>query len=109
MTNGMIAMASNWKKGYGPQNATRKMTYRFGLHLFPNLLTLTKREKNLNPKATIAYKRPTTIGEKLTNYKHLALSKTNSMSKVRQGLATTAHFVVVMENTANQWYHVFHE
>jgi len=34
---------------------------------FTNLITLTKREKNLNPKAMITYKRPTTIGQLLTN------------------------------------------
>jgi len=32
MTNDMIALASNWKERHGPQNATRKMTNRFGLH-----------------------------------------------------------------------------
>jgi len=34
MTNDMIALASNWED-YDPQNATRKKTHRFGLHLFP--------------------------------------------------------------------------
>jgi len=31
------------------------------------------------------------------------------MSKVCQGLATTVHFVVAMENIANQWHNVFHK
>jgi len=35
MTNDMIAMASNWEKVYWPQKAKRKMTLKFGLHLFP--------------------------------------------------------------------------
>ena len=52
---------------------------------FPNLITLTKREKNLNPKAMITYKRPTTIGQLLTNYKHLALSKTREHVKRMSG------------------------
>jgi len=30
--------------------------------------------KKLNPQAMITYKRPTTIGQKLTNYKDLALN-----------------------------------
>jgi len=35
MTNDMIALASNWEDRLRPQNATRKKTYWFGLHLFP--------------------------------------------------------------------------
>jgi len=52
---------------------------------FTNLITLTKREKNLNPKAMITYKRPTTIGQLLTNYKHLALSNTREHVKGMSG------------------------
>jgi len=51
---------------------------------FPHLLTLTqkeKKEKKLKPKAMITYKRPTTIGQKLTNYKDLALNKTRKQTK----------------------------
>jgi len=33
MTNDMIAMASNVEERLPPQNVTRKMTNRFGLHL----------------------------------------------------------------------------
>ena len=40
---------------------------------FPQPITQKEREKNLNPKALITYKRPTTIGQLLANYKHLAL------------------------------------
>jgi len=48
----------------------------------PNhLLTLTQKEKKLNPRAMITYKRPTTIGQKLTNYKDLALNKTQKQTK----------------------------
>jgi len=35
MTNDTIAMASNWEKRLRPQNATKKMTHKFGLHLPP--------------------------------------------------------------------------
>jgi len=52
---------------------------------FPNLITLTKREKNLNPKAMITYKRPTTIGQLFTTYKHLDLSKTRKHVKGMSG------------------------
>jgi len=39
----------------------------------------------------------TTTGQKLANYKHLALNKTKNKSKVRRGFARTVHFVVAME------------
>jgi len=46
----------------------------------PSAYSNTKRKK-LNPKAMITYKRPTTIGQKLTNYKDLALNKTRKQTK----------------------------
>jgi len=45
-------------------------------------------------KAMTTYKRPATIGKKLTNYKHLALTKTNKQTKGLPGLGNTVHFVV---------------
>jgi len=38
---------------------------------FPHLLTLTQKEKKLNSKVMITYKRPVTIEIKLTHYKGL--------------------------------------
>ena len=57
----------------------------------------------------IAYKRPSTIGQTLTNYKHLALNKRESMSRMCRFLAATVLFVVTTGNTTNQWCHVFHK
>ena len=37
-------------------------------------------KKKLNPKAMNTYKRPTTIGQKLTNYKELALNETRKQT-----------------------------
>jgi len=62
----MIAMASNMIAN--------------GLHLSAVCEPHMREKKSLNTKAMITYKRPATVGQKLTNYKHLALSK----SKVRQ-------------------------
>jgi len=47
----------------------------------------------------ITCERHTAIGQKTTNYKHLALSTAKSKSKVCRGLASTVHFIVAMENT----------
>jgi len=53
------------------------------------------KEKGLNTKTIITYKTPTTIGQKLTSYKHLFLNQTKNKPKVRQGLANTVHFITV--------------
>ena len=75
MTNDMIAMASNWEERLRAPKGENKDDPQVWAASFPNLIALTKREKNLNPKAMITCKRPTTIGQLLTNYKHLALRK----------------------------------
>ena len=41
------------------------------------------------------------VVKKLTNYKHLAVSKTKSKPKLLQGFISPVHFVVAMENTSN--------
>jgi len=81
MTNDMIALASSWEDRLRPPKCDKKEDPQDWDTSFPNLLTLTQNEKKLNPKAMIAYKRPTTIGQKLTNYKDLALNKTRKQSK----------------------------
>jgi len=64
------------------------MTQRFGLHLCPIWSfppTPTEKDKKLNPKAMITNKRPKTIGQIQTKYKHLALSKTTEFLKGESG------------------------
>ena len=85
MTNDMIAMASNWEERLRTPRGEKKDDPQVWATSFTHLITLTKREKNLNPKAMITYKRPTTIGQLLTNYKHLALSKTREHVKGMSG------------------------
>jgi len=67
MTNGMIALASNWKDRLRPPICDKKEDPQVWATSFPHLLTLTQKEKKLKPKAMITYKRPTTIGQKLTS------------------------------------------
>jgi len=74
-------MASNWEKRLRAPKDEKKDDQQVWATSFPHPITLTKREKNLNPKAMITYKRPTTIGQLLTNYKHLALNKTGEHVK----------------------------
>jgi len=78
-------MAWNWEERLRAPKGEKKDDPQVWATSFPNLKTLTKREKNLNPKAMITYKRPTTIGQLLTNYKHLALSKTREHVKGMSG------------------------
>ena len=81
MTNDMIALASNWEDRLRPPKCDKKEDPQVWATSFPHLLTLTQKEKKLIPKAMITYKRPTTIGQKLTNYKDLALNKTRRQTK----------------------------
>ena len=81
MTNDMIALASNWEDRLRPQKCDKQEDPQVWATCFPHLLTLIQKEKKLNPKAMITYKRPTTTGQKLTSYKDLALSKTRKPTK----------------------------
>jgi len=85
MTNDMIAMASNWEERLRAPKDEKKDNPQVWATSFPHLITHAKREKNLNPKAMITYKRPTVIGQLLTNYKRLALSKMREHVKVMSG------------------------
>ena len=48
---------------------------------FPNLLRLTKMEKTLNNEAMITYKRLTTVGQLLANYRSLAHSEASNQQQ----------------------------
>ena len=56
----------------------------------------------------MTYKRPTTIGQLLTNNKHLALSKTREHVKERSGPCGNCALCGNYEKQ-NQWCHVFHK
>ena len=81
MTNDMIALACNWEDRLRPPKCDKKEDPHVWATSFHNLLTLRQKEKKLNPKAMITYKRSTTIGQKLINYKDLASHKTRKQTK----------------------------
>ena len=63
-------MASTWEERLlAPKDEKKDDPHVWGTS-FPDLITLTKREKYLNQKAMITCKRPTAIGQLHTNYKH---------------------------------------
>ena len=64
MTNDMIALASIWEDRLRPPKCDKKEDPQVWATSLPHLLTLTQKEKKLNPKAMITYKRPTTIGQR---------------------------------------------
>ena len=78
-------MASNSEERLRAPKGDKKDDPQVWATSFPHLITLTHREKNLNTKAMITYKRPTTIGQLLTSYKYLALSKTREHVKGMSG------------------------
>ena len=57
MTNDMIALASNWEDRLRPPKCDKKEDPQVCATSFPHLLTPTQKEKKLNPKAMINYKR----------------------------------------------------
>jgi len=76
MTNDMIAVALNWDVRLGPPKCDKKDDPQVQGYIFPRSENSNGERKKLNPKAMIIYKRPKTIGQVLTNCKHLVLSKT---------------------------------
>ena len=81
MTNGMIALVSNWEEKLRSPKCDKKDDPRVWATSFPHLITRTEREKSLNQKAVISNQRPTIIEQIRTNYKHLAFSKTREHVK----------------------------
>jgi len=51
-----------------------------------NTFFLSEKEKIFNTKAIVTYKRSAAVAKKLTNYEHLALSKTKTQTQVALGL-----------------------
>jgi len=81
MANDMIALSSEWEDRLPPPKMRQeRRPTGLGYIFSPSAYSNTK-EKKLNPKAMITHKRPTTIGQKLTNYKDLALNKTRKQTK----------------------------
>jgi len=85
MTNDMIAMISKWEERLRPLKCDKKDDPQVWVISFSHLITITEKEKKLNPKAMITHKRPKTIGPIPTNYKHLVLSKTREPVKGESG------------------------
>jgi len=59
-----------------PNNACRKIQY----------FVFIRERKIFNIKATVTCKRSAAVVNKLTNYEHLALSKTKKQTEVASGL-----------------------
>jgi len=74
-----------------------------------NTLFLSEKEKIFNTKAMVTCKRSAAVVKKLTNYKHLPLSKTKNKPKLLQGFISPVHFAVAMENTSNPRCQLIHK
>ena len=71
----MLEKTEKWKDRFRPPSKRTKESNKnisTWTTIFPNLLKLTEREKQLNQNVMITYKRPQTIATLLTNYKKLA-------------------------------------
>jgi len=82
MMNDMITLMSKWENRLHLPNPGDIKNYSVWPTSFPNLLCLTKKEKALNNKAMITtYKRPTTVGQLLTNYRSLVHREASSQQQ----------------------------
>jgi len=81
MTNDTIALTSNWEERLRPPKCDKKEDPQVWATSFSPSAYCNTRRKKLNPDAIITYKRPITIGQKLINYKNLALNKTRKQTK----------------------------
>ena len=70
----MINITIKWTNRFSPNNQNIKKRERKTAWptAFPELLKLSGKERKLNPKASITYKRPQTISQHLTKYKSIA-------------------------------------
>ena len=64
-------LLANQKKKQQQRNNASKKTLVWATP-FTNLIKLDKREKQFAPLASITYKKPSTLGTILANYKHIA-------------------------------------
>ena len=71
----MLKITEEWKDRFGPPvRKTRKTNENINVWAtnFPQLLKLSKKEKQLSPNAMVTFKRPQTLSTLITNYKALA-------------------------------------
>ena len=76
LVDGMIQITIDWTERFAPKvpkdkcyDNTRPSVWATS---FPGIFKLSKRDRDLNPTALLAYKRPGTLAAQLTNYKSLA-------------------------------------
>jgi hypothetical protein len=70
----MVNLTKQWKDRFSPPIVSKpKSESRLvWTTQFPKLLKLTNKEKNLNQKAMVSYKRPMTLAAHITNYRKVA-------------------------------------
>ena len=70
----MIGIVSSWKERFAPPTTKHQdmQDKKIWTTFFPSLLKLNKKEKMLAPNVGVVYRRSKTLGQSLTNYKHLA-------------------------------------
>jgi len=81
MMDEMITLVSKWENRLHPPNPSDKKNYSVWPTSFHNLLRLTKKEKTLNNEAMVTYKRPTKVGQLLTNYRSLVHSEASNQQQ----------------------------
>ena len=80
LVRNMINITQSWTNRFSPSETKHRERKTVWASSFPDLLKLSAKEKTLNPKASITYKRPQTISQHLTKYKTIA-HRSNSVEE----------------------------
>ena len=75
VTLSMTEIAKTWTERFRPPKDKKAEKRTVWATSFPNLLRPSGKERALNNKAQITYRRPQTLGQQLTKYKSLALNE----------------------------------
>jgi len=85
LTTDIINKASDWKERFHPPSRRKEINNHNNKKLiwatpYASILRLNKKERNIKPNSMIVYKKPTTIGNILTNYQKIAHNKLEKVS-----------------------------
>ena len=85
MTTHMIHLAKTWTSRSGPTNlrpeSSSNTEQLASATSYLRSLRLSRKEKELQPKVSITYKRPPTLGVFLTNYRKLAFHQSKNQTQ----------------------------
>ena len=81
MVDDLLSQASTWTERFKPKNFHKVNKPLVWASPYSTILSLTPKEKELNPNAMITYKKPSTLQTILTNYKQISLNLSSNIGQ----------------------------